>query len=425
MPSDDTSDYAAVSDYLFGLKPKGTKLGIDRMRPLAAALGHPEQACPVIHVAGTNGKGSVAAMLESALRAAGWRVGLFTSPHLVHVGERVQVNRVALTTPEIVSYVKELTPAADRVAADEGEDNRPSFFELMTAMAFIHFQRQRCDIAVVEVGLGGEFDATNIVDPLVSVITSIGLDHCEWLGNTIEEIAKAKAGIVKPARPVVIGRMSASAERVIRDRATVCDSPVVSVRAEFGDSIDRYPRTSLEGEYQRWNAATAVLALRTLGARWNLSDEAITRALRNVKWSGRWQRTQIGGRLLILDASHNPEGAEVLDRNLEALVAETGRAPIVITGVLGAERAGPLLAVIARHASEIHLVVPKQPRASSYAELESHIPATYRGRVVRATIEELFPEEDRCSAGGPADVMVVTGSIYLLGEIMQRLSLLG
>lgn len=423
MASDDGTDYAAVSEYLFGLKPRGTKLGIDRMRPVAEALDHPEQAFPVIHVAGTNGKGSVAAMIESALRSAGWRVGLFTSPHLVHLGERVQVNRKPLTSDEIVGYVKELTPVADRVAAAEGESNRPSFFELMTGMAFVHFKRQRCDIAVVEVGLGGEFDATNIVNPLVSVITSIGLDHCEWLGNSIEAIAAAKAGIIKPGRPVVIGRMPEPAEQVIRQRASDCGSTVISVRAEFGDTIERYPATNLEGDYQRWNAATAVLAVRTLGAEWKLSDETTARAFHAVNWPGRWQRVQIGGRLLILDASHNPEGAAVLDRNLDALAKETGKAPIVITGVLGVERAGPLMSVIARHAREIYLVVPNQTRASSHAELETLIPSNYRGRVVRETVTGLFPDSSSCSAGGPDDLIVVTGSIYLLGEVMQRLGL--
>jgi len=412
---------AAVADYLFGLKPRGVKFGIDRMRPFAAALGHPERATPVVHVAGTNGKGSVAAMIEAILRAAGWRVGLYTSPHLVWVGERVQVDRRALGAGELAAYVKELDLVADRVAAEAGADDRPSFFEFMTAMAFLEFARARCDLAVIETGLGGEFDATNIVTPEVSVLTSIGLDHCELLGDTLEKIARTKAGIVKPGRPVVIGRMPAGAERVIREVAAAQGAHVASVREVFGEEIEGYPRTNLEGDYQRWNAATATLAVRALGVRWRITDEAIAEGLGKVGWPGRWQRVRVGGRLVVLDASHNPEGAQVLDANLARLVVEIGRAPVVIAGVLGAERAGPLVAAICRHAREIHFVVPRQPRACGFGELEALVPRGYRGRIMRATVEELFPRRDCCTAGGADDAVVVTGSIYLLGEVMALL----
>lgn len=428
MSAENRSGYGAVAEYLFGLKPRGRKLGVDRMRLLAAALGHPERELPVIHVAGTNGKGSVAAMLEAILRAAGWRVGLYTSPHLVHVGERVQVDRQRLTSTEIEEFVRELDPIADQVAADAGAEDRPSFFEFMTAMALLHFKRKRCDVAVLETGLGGEFDATNIVTPEVSVITSIGLDHCEWLGDTLEAIAHAKAGIIKPGRPVVIGRLPSVPEAVIRRIATERASAVASVRAEFGEDITRYPTTQLAGEYQRWNAATATLAARTLAARWRIDNRAIARGLHEVAWSGRWQRVQVGRRAVILDASHNPEGAAVLESNLTALVAATGRPPVVVVGVLGAERAGPLLATIARHAREIHFVVPQQPRACGYQELEALLTrARPDGEVksIRTTVETVFPNPATCTIGNEADTVVVTGSIYLLGEVLARLTATG
>jgi len=230
---DERAGYRALVERLFALKPRGRSLGIDRMRPFAAALGHPERKVPVLHVAGTNGKGSVAAMLEAILRSAGWRVGLYTSPHLVHLGERVQVNRERLTEEEIMAFARELGPVAERIAREKGDELRPSFFEWMTAMAFLQFERQRCDVAVVEVGLGGEFDGTNIVDPELSVITSIGLDHCEWLGDSIEGIARAKAGIIKPGRPVVMGRIPAEAERVVRETAEQRGARCVSVREVF------------------------------------------------------------------------------------------------------------------------------------------------------------------------------------------------
>jgi dihydrofolate synthase / folylpolyglutamate synthase len=415
-------DFAAVAEFLFAQKAHGTKFGIDRMTLLAAALGHPERAVPCVHVGGTNGKGSVAAMLDAILHTAGWRTGLYTSPHLVHLGERVQVDRRMLTEREIVDYMSELLPIAERLAASNADD-RPSFFEFMTAIAFLQFARQRCDIGVVEVGLGGRLDATNILIPEVSVITSIAMDHCEILGDSIEQIAREKAGIIKPGRPVVLGRVPAAAGDIIRSIAQERGAPLFSVEGTFGHDTARYPHTNLEGDYQRWNAATATLAARALSPKWRISAEAITRGLAHVDWPGRWQRVRIGGRVTILDASHNPEGAQVLDSNLAQLVAETGRAPVVITGVLGTARARPLIETIARHAREIHFVVPRQPRACSFDELESLVPARFRagGRIVRATVEELFPARDRCTAGAADDVVVVTGSIYLLGEVMGRL----
>ncbi|EIP96953.1 folylpolyglutamate synthase/dihydrofolate synthase [Opitutaceae bacterium TAV1] len=412
--------YAAVQDYLFSLKAKGVSFGIDRMRHFAAALGHPERAVPVIHIAGTNGKGSVAALIESILRAAGYRTGLYTSPHLVRLGERVQVDRVPLTEQEIMAYAAELKPLAERLGA-QSDEAMPSFFEFMTAMAFLQFARRRCDVAIVEVGLGGRLDATNIVQPDLCVITSIGLDHCEMLGDTLEKIAAEKAGIIKPGIPVVLGHLPAAAERVIREIAAAQESPVMSVRELWGDDLARYPATRLEGDYQRINAATAMLACGAWAGE-RLTEDAVARGLGNVRWAGRWERRRIGGRLLVLDASHNPEGAQVLDANLARLHAETGRKPVVITGVLGTLRARPLLETIARHASEIHLVVPQQARACGFAQLEALVPASFSGPVRRGTVEALFPSADVCAAGGPDDVIVVTGSIYLLGEVLTRLT---
>ncbi len=413
--------YAATQDYLFGLKTAGVKFGVDRMRILSSLLGHPESAVPCIHVGGTNGKGSVSAMLEAILRASGHRTGLYTSPHLVRLGERVQVDRCNLTEREITAFVQELQPVADAIASKGGLDDRPSFFEFMTAMAFLQFARKRCGFSVIEVGLGGRLDATNIVEPEVSVVTSIGLDHCEMLGNTFEAIAGEKAGIIKPGRPVVIGRMPLGAETTLRRVAASKGARLVSVREEYGDDVGRYPKPNLEGDYQRWNAATATLAARLLPKRFGISEKTIESGLGAVDWPGRWQRTMLGGRLAILDASHNPEGAGVLDSNLSRLFLETRRQPVAIVGALGAERAGPLLEVLCRHCREIHLVVPHQARASSHADLEALVPWTFRGRTLRSTVEELFPSASICTAGGRDDVIVVTGSIYLLGEVLSRL----
>jgi dihydrofolate synthase/folylpolyglutamate synthase len=211
------------------------------------------------------------------------------------------------------------------------------------------------------------------------------------------------------------------AETIVRAIAAERGSGVISVRQEFGEELARYPKTNLEGSYQRWNAATATLVARALPARWKLSGEVITRGLQDVDWPGRWQRTTLGSRRLILDASHNPEGATVLDANLRALVQGEHAAPAVIVGVLGAVRARPLMEVIARYAGAIYLVVPNQARACSHEELAALIPATFKGRVVRSTIPELFPSTESCTAGRGGDTVLVTGSIYLVGEVMARL----
>ena len=414
------TDYASVADYLFALKAGGVKFGIDRMRRLSAALNHPERSYPVVHIAGTNGKGSVAAMLESILRAAGHRTGLYTSPHLVKLGERVQVDRQLLTEAEIVAYAAELQPVADKISAFS-PDERPTFFEFMTAMAFLQFQRKQVEVAMIEVGMGGRLDATNVVQPDVTVITSIGLDHCAELGHTHAAIGREKAGIIKPGMPVVIGLLPEEAEQVAREIAAENNAPVHSVRETYGRGRRDYPTTNLEGEYQRWNAATATMAAELLPGNLKPSADAIVDGLTHVNWPGRWQRTNIGGKKLILDASHNPEGASMLERNFERLISETGRKPVVVVGALGEFRARALLAVVARYAREIHVITPRQARATPFEEMEAFVPEEHRRMVHRATVEGVFPNAVTCSIGGPDDTIVVTGSIYLLGEVLERI----
>jgi dihydrofolate synthase / folylpolyglutamate synthase len=414
------ADYAAVTEYLYALKAGGVKFGIDRMRQLAEALHHPQKSYPVIHIAGTNGKGSVGAMVESILRAGGWRTGLYTSPHMVKLGERVQVDRQLLTEAEIVAYSRELKPFAAEIAT-RVPDEHPTFFEFMTAMAFLQFQRRRVDIAVVEVGMGGRLDATNVVDPAVAVVTSIGLDHCAELGNTFAEIAREKGGIIKRGRPVVVGRMPPEAEAVIRGIAAAQQAPVHSVREVFGETTAGYPTTNLEGDYQRWNAATATLVARLLPEKFHLTAEGVGRALQQVNWPGRWQRTTIGGRPLILDASHNPEGARVLEENLRRLVATIGRKPIIVAGALGEFRVRAMLEIVLQYASEVHLVTPHQARASTFEEMLALVPPDCRSRVQRGLLEEIFPDAQTCTLGTADDTIVVTGSIYLLGEVLERI----
>lgn len=414
-------EYAEVREYLYALKARGVKVGLERMQVLARLLGHPERCFPVLHVAGTNGKGSTSAMLEAILRRAGWRTGLYTSPHLVHQAERIQVNRQPITEERIVHYVNEMHSKIEAAGGLSPEDF-PSFFEFMTGMAFLDFAERRVDVAVVEVGLGGRLDATNIVDPEVSVVTSIGFDHVEILGRTLAAIAGEKAGILKPGKPVVMGRLPPEAAEVVRRVAQERGCALHAVEEVFGPDTEAYPRTNLEGDYQRWNAGTATVAARVVGERFGLTREGIESALQRVTWMGRWERLRLpGGRELILDASHNPEGAEVLDANLSRFVAETGVRPVVVCGVLGAFRAAAILPVVARYASSIHLVVPQQDRASSHDEMEAAVPEAAKAITVRDRVERVFPAPGQCAVGSASVPVVVTGSIYLLGEVLQRL----
>ncbi|HTB63171.1 MAG TPA: bifunctional folylpolyglutamate synthase/dihydrofolate synthase, partial [Opitutales bacterium] len=246
-------------------------------------------------------------------------------------------------------------------------------------------------------------------------------DHLEFLGHTLEKITREKAGIIKPGVPVVIGRLPAEAEAVIREVAGAHAAPVHSVREVFGDDVEKYPATRLAGSHQRVNAATATLAVRVLEKYLPVNVASIAAALAEVDWPARWQKFPLAqNRTLILDASHNAEGAQTLDENLSRLRTETGRAPILLVGALGDYRARALLAVAARHAREIILLQPAQPRATPLEELVQYIPTDFNGQVRFGQVAEIFPARGECALGGPGETIVATGSIYLLGEILER-----
>ncbi|KAF0093690.1 MAG: dihydrofolate synthase / folylpolyglutamate synthase [Puniceicoccaceae bacterium 5H] len=420
MQTPDLSDYGAVQHYLYGLRHHGAKYGIDRMPPFLEALGNPHRRYPILHVAGTNGKGSTCAMLEAIYREAGYCTGLFTSPHLVYQGERVQVNRERLSHEGIADYTRQLQPIAQRLA-EEDPDNHPSFFEFMTAMAFLRFAEAPVNVAMLETGLGGRLDATNVVDPALAILTSVSYDHTDILGDTLAKIAWEKAGIIKPGKPVVMGCLPEEAEAVVRQRAAELEAPLYSVRERFGSYEERYPETVLQGDFQRLNAAVATLAAEVLRAQFPVSDAQIRHGLMNVSWAGRWEKHSAGDRQVILDATHNPEGARFLDRQLSRLVRETGVQPVIAAGSLGDVRAKALMEVIARHAREIVLIRPHQPRACSFEALESAIPAGFAGPVRRAKVRDVFPAPGVCLLGDPGETVVMTGSIYLIGEAMEAL----
>ena len=414
------ADYNATRDYLYSLKYQGSKYGIDRMRLFVNALGHPERAFPIIHVAGTNGKGSTCSMLEAIYRANGYKTGLYSSPHLVRQGERVQVNREILDEADIVAYTQQLKPLAEQIGAHDPDDH-PSFFEFMTAMALLRFDEAQVDLAFIETGLGGRLDATNVVDPELSIITSVSLDHIEQLGDTIEQITSEKAGIIKPGKPVLIGKLPAVAEALVRRVAQENGCKVTSVRERFPD-VGILPATNLSGSCQRWNAATAVAATEILGERFPIKPALTATALQSINWPGRWQTIQLADKTLILDASHNPEGSEMLDENLTKLVAHLGTKPIIVAGTLGEFRARSLMAVVNRFARELHLLAPDQSRATPTDVLESCIPDTNTAPIYHQQLEDIFPAVGICTLGESGDTIVVTGSLYLIGEVLERLT---
>jgi dihydrofolate synthase / folylpolyglutamate synthase len=396
--------------WLTGLRNLGSRLGVDRMRLLSARIDHPEHATPCFHIAGTNGKGSTSAMIEAIQRAQGRRTGLYTSPHLVAIGERIQVDRRPLSDTAVVALAERLRPHYEAIRAEDPE-NAPTFFELITAAALLEFTDRKVDVAVLETGLGGRLDATNVCAPEACVITSIGLDHQEYLGPTLAAIAAEKAGILKPGVPCVVGDVPPEAEAVIVALAHEVGAPLHFVRDRFAAGL---PETNLVGAHQRRNAGAALLACE-LATRLPIDEAKALAALRSIEWAGRWQEFRlIDGRRLIIDGSHNEEGIRAVAPLLAAL-----NSPTVIVGALGVDRARPLVASAAKAAGRLVLVRPDNERASSVEELAALVPADFRGAVHRSSVAELFPSPATCVAEG--ETIVVLGSLYLVGEVLARL----
>ena len=306
--------YPEAIQFLYDLRLFGLKLGLENTFKLARLAGNPHERLRFIHVAGTNGKGSTCAMLESIYRAAGLRVGLFTSPHLVTFRERIQVNREFISESEVVRLVEQTRPWLSEFP----KDHHPTFFEVVALMALRYFAEQRCELVIWETGMGGRLDATNIVRPLASVITNIQFDHQKWLGNTREEIAAEKAGIIKPGAPVITATDAPEALRVIARTARQKDVPLIEVTQASGLSVaGGTPALPLLGEHQRLNAALAVATVRVLAKTIPVSDEAIRRGLETVQWPGRLQFVSTAsGQTLLLDGAHNAAGADALRKAL-------------------------------------------------------------------------------------------------------------
>ncbi len=363
--------YAATLRYLYGLQFRGMKFGLRNIRTLVNAAGHPERTFPSFHIAGTNGKGSTAAFLASVLTAAGYRTGLYTSPHLVHFSERIRIDGEPMPEARLVAYAEALRPSI--------EATRATFFEATTCIAFRYFADERVDIAVVETGLGGRLDATNILTPLVSIITNVDLEHQEYLGNTILSIAREKAGIVKPGAPVVTGTQGI-ARREVQIAANRAGTRVVNVpdlvRVEHVSGGEFAPRISvrsrrwntgplslgLPGMHQEKNAGLALAALAVTQERGlfpGVTSRAVKRGLHAVTTltglRGRMERLNLTWGMVVLDVAHNPHAMRTLT---DSLMRDKWALAAAVVGILKDKDARSMLVVTVRLCADRYCGAP-------------------------------------------------------------------
>jgi len=382
--------------------------GLDTIRAVMAALGNPQDTLRCIHIAGTNGKGAVAAMLDSVLRAAGYRVARYTSPHLVAINERFFIGGEPVTDDALAAAADDVLPVITRLERDQGLE--VTFFEALTAVAFVLFSRARPDVTVLETGLGGRLDATNIIaSPLASVITRIGLDHCDWLGTTHAAIATEKAGIVKPGCPVVCGAMPPEALDAIRRVAAVKGSPITVAQPWTPPA-----GFALFGAFQEENAATVKAVLDMLP--FTISDETISDGLARVVWPGRCQRVAKDGVTYIVDGAHNPDGAAALARVLE------GMAPVgLVAGFCGDKDVSGHLRTLAPHVLRAWAVPIRNDRSLAPEDVATRMEsAGIADATPCATVPEaLFAAAAWAHETGNA--VVVCGSLFLVGEALVAL----
>ena len=401
--------------WLFSLEQFGIKFGLDNISAIVARLGHPERAFRSVHIAGTNGKGSVTAMVDAALRAAGHRSARYTSPHLVDLSERVVVDGRAATAEALTAAVADVRAAIDGLRRDGALEVQPTFFEVTTAVAFELFRRAGTDVAVLEVGLGGRLDATNVVEPpalLATAITSIDFDHQLYLGTTLREIAIEKAGIIKPGVPVVIGPLGPEAAAAIAEVAASRAAPVIRADPHDADGLT----LGLAGAHQRANAAVAIGLLQQLD-RLGIAvpDHAIAAGLADPQWPGRLEVRRLpGGRELLLDAAHNPAGAASLASYLKAEGGEPR--PLVLAAMRDKDISG-IFAALLPAVGGLIVTRASNPRSAD-PELLAQQARAIAPTLPIAVVPALDAALDAAWHASPR--IVVAGSIFLLGDVMKR-----
>jgi dihydrofolate synthase/folylpolyglutamate synthase len=423
--------YRDTISYLFGLQKQGIKFGLTTSRGLLALLGGPQERFRSVHVAGTNGKGSTAAFLASILRAAGYRVGLYTSPHLIDFTERIRVNGEPVSRGRVVELAARVRQAAAGLQAPDGSGPvMPTFFEVTTAMAFAHFAENGVELAVVEAGMGGRLDSTNVITPLVSVITNIDLEHTEFLGQTIEAIASEKAGIIKQGIPVVTGAVQPEAVAVLEREAARQGAPLHRLPEHLGpervrtgaetlfdyrgiDASYRDLRTGMIGKHQAGNASLAIAAVECLRrARVDVPEAALRDGIGRTAWEGRLER-MAERPAIYLDGAHNPASAAVLAEALRELKAGYRRLVLVI-GILKDKDHRGILERLLPLADRVVATRPAYDRAMTADALAAEVRRVHGDVAAAATVADALARarED----AGENDLIVVTGSLYTVGD---------
>lgn len=423
---------------MFDLQKFGMKFGLEGIRSMAARLGAPQRSFPTVHLAGTNGKGSVAVMLAAMLEAAGYRVGLYTSPHLITFRERIRVGSELISEAEVLELSR-------RVWSATAPDSPPTFFEFVTALAFLHFQKANVDLAIIETGLGGRLDSTNIIEPLVSVITNVSLEHTEHLGDTVEKIASEKAGIIKEGRPLVLGQPAGSAQDLILAVAAEKKSPTHLLGRDFtvlrqsleagGRSVISFQMGSwtppplslgLSGPHQVKNAALALAALQLLEAEGfkKAAEPALSQALAEASWPGRaeffaagaWPPVGPTGRCpLMLDGAHNPAGALALAAMLDELAP---RRLHLVLGLMADKDIAGVMAPLIQRADRLYLTRPAFSRAATPGLLWDKLAAAF-GQPRQPTGLYLTIGQALSAAAAEAeaeDLVLLSGSLFTVGE---------
>lgn len=403
--------YTETLEYLYNLRVFGAKLDLTNIADLCEKFGHPEHNLRFIHVAGTNGKGSVCAMLESIYQHAGYRTGLYTSPHLIYFGERIQVNRVPISKESIVRLMDKIRPVLDQFT----DKNHPTFFEVTTLLALLYFQEQQCEIVLWETGLGGRLDATNIVTPIASLITNITLEHQQYLGNTLANIASEKAGIIKNNIPVLTTETKPEPLQVIRETALQHHAPFFEIDPDTSSSIVLDVLPNSFPDYQMANCALVLKTVKTLRKQLPLSSQAIIKGIQTTQWNGRFQIIPSGHQTLVLDGAHNIGGFTALTHSFRKHFAEK---PTCIIGVLADKDWNNICHIIAPMAANFYTVPVSNPRT-----LDPELLATKLRQYCfpGTSVTTMKSWKAALSACADSPLVLICGSLYLIGDVLQTL----
>jgi dihydrofolate synthase/folylpolyglutamate synthase len=413
-------NYKEAINSLYELRLFGSKFGLENSYRLAALCGNPQDSLRFIHVAGTNGKGSTCAMLESIYRNAGLKTGFFTSPHLISFTERIQVNRAPITEDETARLTDELLKLM-KVENGQSDDHeqwsfRPTFFEVVTVMALKYFAEKKCDLVILETGMGGRLDATNIVQPLAAVITNVQLDHQTWLGNTTREIAREKAGIIKAKIPAITATSDPGALEEIKKTAAEMESSLTIVgEPEIRRAAEL--ELTLLGKHQLANAACALATVEALQRIIPVSQENICNGLKNVQWPGRLQLIRHKGKEVLLDGAHNPDGAAALRAVLEGRFSDREKA--LMLGLFTDKNWKRICEIIIPAVHKLFLVPVQSERTCDPAEI-GRFCQEFKPNVEVETFPSLAAGLDAALGN---DFVVVTGSLHLVGEAMEHLGI--